>query len=180
VAVPNLAGDLFLQSVWAAADSLAFAVGYQVNGGTGRDEGVIVRRDAGGVHAAAPSPHTGNRRLYAVWGSSAANLYAVGYQASAATGLDEGVILHSTDRGATWTAETTAAPGRPRRLYAVWGTGPGNVWAAGSSGTLLRFDGTRWHEVNSGVTTTLYGIGGNAAGQMYVVGDGQTVLRSGG
>ena len=34
-------------------------------------------------------------------------------------------------------------------LYGVWGSGPGNVFAVGSEGTVLHYDGESWQRILS-------------------------------
>ena len=36
-------------------------------------------------------------------------------------------------------------------LNGVWGTSPSNVWVVGDNGTILRFDGTKWNSMISGL-----------------------------
>jgi hypothetical protein len=67
--------------------------------------------------------------LYAIWGTSATNAFAVGAG---------GRILHFD--GTAWTAMTSPTTGR---LVRLWGNGPNNVWAAGDT-VVLRYNGTAW------------------------------------
>lgn len=46
-----------------------------------------------------------------------------------------------------WCWENPALPGAVD-LFAVWGTSDTDVWAAGSGGAVLRFNGTRWWKVD--------------------------------
>jgi len=72
---------------------------------------------------------TGGGALYGVWGTSAANIYAVGA---------DGRILHFD--GSSWTS--MSSPTRAR-LSRVTGSGANDIWAAGDT-VLLHFDGTAW------------------------------------
>ena len=58
--------------------------------------------------------------LRSVWGSSASDVYAVGY--------DPGAIVHSDDRGVTWSVKTLDPT---IWLMAVGGSGPDDVYAVG-------------------------------------------------
>jgi hypothetical protein len=59
----------------------------------------------------------------------------------------------------------------------VWGTSPTNVWASGTNGTLLHFNGTTWGHVTSGVADNLHGVWGRSRSEVYVVGDNGTILQ---
>ncbi len=45
-------------------------------------------------------------------------------------------VLHSSDDGASWTAQNTGAT---PVVNAVWGSGPGDVFAVGQMGTILQY-----------------------------------------
>jgi hypothetical protein len=61
--------------------------------------------------------------------------------------------------------------------YAVWGTGPNDVWKAGTYGRLRHWDGSAWviariaidNEIP--VQNTIYGIWGSSSGDVWAVGD---------
>ncbi|MSP61801.1 MAG: hypothetical protein EXR72_16000 [Myxococcales bacterium] len=68
----------------------------------------------------------------------------------------------------------------PMRLYAVWGSGPGNVFAVGESGTILHHDGQKWTAELSGTMVFLNGVGGGG-GDVYAAGElGKVLKRSNG
>lgn len=116
-----------------------------------------------------------------------------------------GVLLHSRDRGATWTSESialsrvTSVWGRGSEVFAVGGdvmrsTGDGiwisvhrgelhaiggtskMVYAVGGKGTIVAFDGTTWTRRASGVTYALSSI--TASGAVYAGSDEGPPLRS--
>jgi hypothetical protein len=62
-------------------------------------------------------------------------------------------------------------------LYGVWGSSGSNVFAVGTGGTILRFDGTSWITMNSGTTTWLADVWGAAANDVYAVGAAGTILH---
>lgn len=99
--------------------------------------------------------------VFASWGTSASDLWAVGQR---------GVILHGD--GATWTLSPS---GVLRALRGVWGRAANDVWAVGEGGTIVHWDGARWSTQTSGVTEDLYAVWGNTA-EVWAVGDG-TILR---
>lgn len=81
-----------------------------------------------------------------------------------------GVILKTTDHGATWTRQTS---GTSQDLEAVWGAGAMEVFAVGTRGTLLHTTdgGTTWKSVSLGTSNALYDVWGASATDVYVVGD---------
>src|SRR6188472_719465 len=83
------------------------------------------------------------RNLYAIWGSSAKNVFLVGY-ASGAVGL----ILHSQDQGKTWSQPKSNTT---QELYSIWGSSEKNIYAVGAHGTILRSidNGKTWEKQKS-------------------------------
>jgi hypothetical protein len=68
--------------------------------------------------------------LRAVWGTSSADVWAVG---------DDATVLHYD--GTSWTRAHVAGLGaRHPNLYAVWASAPGHVWIGGD-GILLSIGG---------------------------------------
>lgn len=61
-------------------------------------------------------------QLLSVWGTSATDVWAVGY---------DGTIVHSTDLGETW---PVVAPPPKEHFFAIWGTGPSDFWIGGTKG----------------------------------------------
>ncbi len=88
-------------------------------------------------------------QLFALWGTSSANLYAVG---------SGGLIFHFD--GTSWTQQQS---GTTFPLRGVWGADAAHVYATGNDestgqGTLLQSDGLSWKEVaHSSISDTLYG-----------------------
>ena len=103
--------------------------------------------------------------LFAVWGSSAGDVYAVG---------DGGAILHYDGHAWRNLGSLTIAS-----LLGVWGSSAGDVYAVGNEGTILHYDGHFWREMNSGTTKYLYGVWGSSPWDVYAVGDDGTILHYG-
>ena len=106
--------------------------------------------------------------LRAGWASAAGDdVYVVG---------DGGVILHSTDAGATWPA---AASGTSAALRGVWGSSPSDVYVVGASGTILHSTdgGATWVAESGNTSSGLNGIWGSSASDVYAVGDSGTILH---
>jgi photosystem II stability/assembly factor-like uncharacterized protein len=95
-------------------------------------------------------------RLYAVWGTaSGGDIWAVGL----------GVVLHSTDHGASWTPEYD--DGGVTYFTSVWGSGPDDVYVLAKT-KLLHWNG----QALSPQTITLHGeptsVRGRGAGEVFV------------
>ncbi len=108
-------------------------------------------------------------QLFAIWGTSSSNLYAVGWA---------GLILHYD--GNTWTQQQS---GTELNLRSVWGIDNLHIFAAGQDegtgeGVLLQLDATGWKTiVRGGInadSTTLYGefwsVWGNSISKLFLVG----------
>lgn len=74
----------------------------------------------------------------------------------------------------TWTLMNS---GTQEALFSVWGTGPSNVFAVGSGGTILHYDGSSWTPMSSGTTRLLHGVWGSGPSDVFAVGDFGTILR---
>jgi len=64
-------------------------------------------------------------------------------------------------------------------LSAVWGSGPGDVWAVGDYGTIRHFTAgaSRWAVVESPTMENLRGLWGAAANDIWAVGEHGTLLH---
>lgn len=107
----------------------------------------------------------------------------------AAGGNDQtmrGVVVHSTDAGASWTEQTL--PTAARFLRGVAFVGENDGWACGRNGTIVHTSdgGQTWTEQASGIDTTLFDIEfadsqrGMIAGNsvvLYTTDGGETWLR---
>jgi hypothetical protein len=105
-----------------------------------------------------------NATIYAIWGPSDADLYAVG---------SSGGIWHSQNNGSTWTQQSTPTA---KTLRAIWGVDASTMYAVGDGGTILRFDGTSWVQEASPTTEDLKGVAGYSADNVTIVGNNGVVL----
>ena len=101
--------------------------------------------------------------LSAVWGSSGADVWALGYYRE---------LLHWN--GSTW-AETPA--GWPYLLAGIWSSSADDVWAVGSSGTILHWNGLTWSESTSGTDNYLGAVWGSSGDDVWAVGEEGTILH---
>jgi hypothetical protein len=67
--------------------------------------------------------------------------------------------------GSGWTKQTS---GTTNDLSTVWGSSPTAVWAGGTYGTLLYFNGTSWQSRVSGVTTNIVSMAGSGASSLFL------------
>jgi hypothetical protein len=108
----------------------------------------------GGTHQA---------QVSGAWGSSAGDVYAVGYDPNF-----EPVITHSTGNG-VWTRQAAGTPGLRQGLRAVWGTSSSNVYAVGSS-AIFHWTGNGTWSSESFPSEPLVGVWGSSASDVYAVG----------
>jgi hypothetical protein len=62
-------------------------------------------------------------------------------------------------------------------LYGVWGSSGSDVFAVGSAGTILHYDGTAWSAMSSNTTERLRGVWGSSGSDVFAVGDRGTILH---
>ncbi len=79
---------------------------------------------------------------------------------------------------ADWCPDPSANVAR-YSLTSVWGTGPSNVWAVGSLGTVLHFDGNTWTRTSVGSGETLRAVWANGDGGVWVGGEAQETRWAG-
>ncbi|AKU94856.1 hypothetical protein AKJ09_01520 [Labilithrix luteola] len=93
-----------------------------------------------------------------VWGDGTGIVWAVG--ADDKTSLDAGAVLLRWD-GKAWTKQTLAA----KRLSAIWGSGPTDLWVGGRDGlyhgTGATSDSLTWTKVRGDAIVSLWGSGAN-------------------
>lgn len=71
----------------------------------------------------------------------------------------------------------TVTPGRAQHFNAIWGTGPGDVWAVGEQGVAAHFNGQGWVSMNTGATTDLRAVWASGPRDVWAVGDDGTILH---
>ncbi|HEY3449051.1 MAG TPA: hypothetical protein VGK67_22000 [Myxococcales bacterium] len=93
--------------------------------------------------------------LTALWGSSPADVWAVG---------SDGARAHFD--GTAWTVANEGGGEATSPLFAVWGTGPADVWAAGE--TILRWDGKAWTALPSPSALWIRGVWGSSPSDVWL------------
>ncbi len=129
-----------LRGLWGSGPNELFVVGNMEN---------ILHSKNGG--ASFELQHSGQSQLDAVWGSSASDVYAVGWGAP--------TLLHSANGGTSWESEPSGTSGPP--LQGLWGSGASDILACDGIGEVLRFDGASWtHQaVGASALSALWGSG---------------------
>jgi len=104
--------------------------------------------------------------LSSIWGSSAADIFAVGDVGY----LHPALIFHYD--GTTWSPMDSGTT-TSWALRDIWGSSETDVFTVGSSGIILHYDGSQWTPMDSGVQTQnvdLLGIWGSSSRDIYSVG----------
>ncbi len=160
-------GAGFIRGTWEASPG-TYAAG---------DNGILVYTSETGIPGSWGAQTSGTTNaLYAVWGSSTGNVYAVGAG---------GVILHNPNAGVGGTGTWTATIHTSSTLTGVWGSSASDVYVVGSAPAVIL------HSVDGGATWTtmpppssaigLFGVGGRAANDVFAVGaTGGAIFHSSG
>ena len=110
-----------------------------------------------------------------VWGTSADNLYVVGYSIC---GEEHGVVYHYD--GKTWSKTIIPVEGR---LRGIWGTSANNVFAVGYTSKepvhsiIVHYDGNGWAQMSSPSYDILRAVWGSSAKDVFAVGSFGTILH---
>src|SRR6266550_2665747 len=102
-------------------------------------------------------------RLTSIWGTSASDIWAVGYN----------TILHYN--GTSWSSIYFLGTGT-QFFQSVWGTSASDVWAVGydtsdGTATVFHLNGTSFANVSTGATQPLTGVWGTSASDVWVSAD---------
>lgn len=111
-----------------------------------------------------PDPH-GAGILYDVYRTEDNVWFAVG---------ENGFAMKRIGQTGAWEPIPTDVD---ERLSAVWGLTSDNVYAVGTHGTIVHWDGTRWRRQHSGTGENLSTVHGTGTGDIYVGGSDSTLLH---
>lgn len=135
------------------------------------DAGVLLRTD--GVTVAGVESGT-REDLYSLWGADSADIWAVGGAGTLLRYNGAFWVLASAARTDRTLLAAAAAPSAIPDAQAV-------AYAAGEAGTLLRFSGSDWLRepaVALATTRTLRAISAPTANEVWLAGDGGTILTA--
>jgi hypothetical protein len=62
-------------------------------------------------------------------------------------------------------------------LHGIWGSNDTDVFAVGSSGTIVHYDGSKWSLMSSGITNDLYSVWGTDGRHVFAVGSFGTIIH---
>jgi hypothetical protein len=166
-----------LRGVWASGPGDVWAVGARPPDawavhwdGRAWTESVVLA-----APATVPNQVPLSEQLSAVWGSAPDDVWAVGTDDGS---VGKGQIVHWDGRA--WTSFQTPMATSPGfsfptlALYALWGSGPDDVWAGGGGGgtrTTLHWDGRSWSSV--GIASSFgetHGLWGSGRSDVWAVG----------
>jgi hypothetical protein len=164
-----------LSSVWGSGNLPVFAVGKSCG------SGLVLRNDGANWGQLPPSCAGGSFNLYAsIWGSSASDVFAT-VRNNLPMKMGGGVVHFD---GQSWGAPVYVLPcGNNLDVlcagpHGVWSSSPTDVFVAGDSGIVARFDGTSWNSLSSGTRQVLVGVWGSGpAGAVFAVGAGGIIVR---
>jgi hypothetical protein len=112
-----------------------------------------------------------------IWGSSGSDVFAIGQISVQLTHVITGPFINHYD-GTSWTEMMGFPPdGSSADLYGVWGSSGSDVFAVGSGGTILHYNGGTWSSMTSGTTNYIYGIWGSSGSDVFAAGSGGTILH---
>ena len=84
-----------------------------------------------------------------------------------------GVMLRTTNGGQTWVLQPSQTP---RNLWSISMTPPNEIWIAGASGTILRYDGVNWTSTIGATVEPLNAISATPSSGVWSVGVNGTLL----
>jgi len=166
-----------LEGVWASSTtSDVYAVGFGNNGTTTLP--LLYHYDGSGWTGSSPSMLSGWTlgQLFGVWGSSASDVYTVGYGVHNA---DVPLMYHNDGSG--WTNDNPSLPSgwSNGSLNGMWGSSGSDIYAVGDgdSDLVYHYDGNGWTSSSpslpSGWTYDYWNsVWGSSASDVYAVGSG--------
>ncbi len=97
--------------------------------------------------------------LGGIWGSSPSDIHVAGVRG----------IWHWD--GHTWKQTWETWRGGVAFGFEMWGSGPQDIWAVGSDGSMVHFDGSEWGRITGVTKKNLRAIWGSGPNDVYVGGD---------
>ena len=110
-------------------------------------------------------------------GQSRRSVWSVGVLKALSVGLLGIGLLVVTTVAAEAGWETQNPRAATYVLSGVWGVASDDVFAVGSRGTILHYDGSTWSNMRSGTKENLEGVWGTASDDVFAVGEDGTILH---
>jgi hypothetical protein len=140
-----------MQAVWASSTGEAWAAG---------GSGIVLRSTGGGAFASVAPGVIPSKTLGGIWGASPSDVWVT---------ADNEFYRY---QGTTWTRYASPVSG----LRGIAGVSATEIYAVATGGILLRFDGSSWNSVGTGIARDLYGVSA-AARKLWLTGDSGTLVR---
>ncbi|QTA83005.1 CalX-like domain-containing protein [Desulfonema limicola] len=148
----NTGSTVLFEGIWGSSGSDVYAAG---------SKGIILYFD-GTIWKSMKTGITSN--LYCIWGIEN-NIYAGG----------SGVILRYS--GTVWEKMNADIDKFPD-IRAIWGTSGSDIFAAGSDGIILHYNGgNAWHKMESNTDAHLYDIWGSSGSDVFAAGSFGLVMH---
>ncbi len=154
----SLVIDDILQGIWGNSATDIYVVG---------DSGTIMRYSDTGWDTVAVGAT--DEDLKDVWCFPTGEVWTVG-DSYRIGGTNYYTILHSTDNGTSWEDGDGGITGGVD-LKGIWASLASNVFAVGSSGRILRYNGSTWTVQTTPRTEILRGVWGSSDTDVWAVGD---------
>ena len=90
---------------------------------------------------------------------------------------NEGIVLHTTDKGQTWEKQESGVSGT---LYSVFFVSESTGWAVGDGGSIIHTEdgGATWGAQNSGVAQALRGLFAANDSEAWAAGEGGIIVAT--
>jgi len=150
--------------------------------GTGPTDVFVLSADDGTFHWDGVTMSSGNDG--ANWHMIGADIWGTGPDDVFAVGVDDdgwfSYIVHWD--GTAWSPMSAPMPplspnGAATHLTGVWGSGSRDVFAVGTGGTILHWNGAQWSTIASNTTADLNDVWGSGSDDVFIVGSAGTVLH---
>jgi hypothetical protein len=181
----TIAGESDLESVWGISESELYAVSNRFEDAPScfdppcPENGVFSSVFSSDGATWSEMNVIENRWVRSLWGVSGDALFAVGsfvelWEEGGMGGIREyrTILRHNGTAWSSMIDETT-----PGTLSDLWGSSENDVYAVGSGGAILHFDGSVWTEMTSGTTEDLFAVWGVSSAGVVAVGAGGVILR---
>jgi hypothetical protein len=121
------------------------------------------------------------KTIYAMWGSSNTDVYAVGGEWDYPDQQYRSVMYHYD--GSAWntvdseTDRYNDTDGWGSFLRDIWGTSSNNVFYVERGGRIHHLKGSTWSRMDTGIGTWVYGIWGSSSSDIFAVGQDGVILH---
>jgi hypothetical protein len=166
--------DLVLNSIWGKDKNIIYAVGYSplkfsIFKYDGEKWSLILQTTFRGLPIMRDSPTRVTIFFYSIFGLDDSTIFAGGLHRG------PGWVIYKYD-GNLWIPYFN----RNREfqvIKGIWGKNTDNIWAVGTGGIILKYDGTQFKKIDSPTKNALNGIYGIDEKNIYAVGEEGIILK---